>query len=208
MNCIVTAGPTFEPLDEVRRLTNFSTGKLGTELANFLAARGHKVILLVGEMATYSGEQKAQREEFFSTAADLRTKLKSFSSKKVDVIFHAAAVERFFVRQNFCAGRGEQIGGNQIGKKNPNARRKIAGGIGADAKNHCRTARLVSENQNRRLEIRGGRQTRKRHRRRTKTNRGLRDGFMCRERPGLRRRFWTGRRQRQAGAFGESAVVV
>jgi len=39
MNCIVTAGPTYEPLDDVRRLTNFSTGRLGTELANFLAAR-------------------------------------------------------------------------------------------------------------------------------------------------------------------------
>jgi phosphopantothenoylcysteine decarboxylase/phosphopantothenate--cysteine ligase len=41
MNCIVTAGPTYEPLDDVRRLTNFSTGRLGTELANFLAARVH-----------------------------------------------------------------------------------------------------------------------------------------------------------------------
>ena len=49
MNCIVTAGPTYEPLDGVRRLTNFSTGRLGTELANFLAARGHKVTLLIGE---------------------------------------------------------------------------------------------------------------------------------------------------------------
>ena len=38
MNCLVTAGPTFEPLDDVRRLTNFSTGRLGTELANFLTA--------------------------------------------------------------------------------------------------------------------------------------------------------------------------
>ena len=53
MNCIVTAGPTFEPLDEVRRLTNFSTGRLGMELANFLAARGHKVVLLIGETATH-----------------------------------------------------------------------------------------------------------------------------------------------------------
>ena len=38
MRCIVTAGPTYEPLDEVRRLTNFSTGRLGIELANFLTA--------------------------------------------------------------------------------------------------------------------------------------------------------------------------
>jgi phosphopantothenoylcysteine decarboxylase/phosphopantothenate--cysteine ligase len=95
MNCIVTAGPTFEPLDEVRRLTNFSTGKLGTELANFLAACGHKVTLLIGESATYAGERKAQCVEIFSTAADLRTKLKSFSGKKVDAVFHAAAVSDF-----------------------------------------------------------------------------------------------------------------
>ena len=95
MNCVVTAGPTYEPLDDVRRLTNFSTGRLGTELANYLAARGHKVILLIGETAVYAGERKAQRVEFFSTAVDLREKLKSFSAKKVDGIFHAAAVGDF-----------------------------------------------------------------------------------------------------------------
>ena len=95
MNCIVTAGPTYEPLDDVRRLTNFSTGRLGTELANFLAARGHKIILIIGEQATYSGEHRAQRVELFSTTADLRAKLKAVSTKKVDVIFHAAAVSDF-----------------------------------------------------------------------------------------------------------------
>jgi phosphopantothenoylcysteine decarboxylase/phosphopantothenate--cysteine ligase len=95
MNCIVTAGPTFEPLDEVRRLTNFSTGRLGTELANFLVARGHKVVLLVGEMATYPGERKAHKVEQFSTAADLREKFKALSRKKADAIFHAAAVSDF-----------------------------------------------------------------------------------------------------------------
>jgi phosphopantothenoylcysteine decarboxylase/phosphopantothenate--cysteine ligase len=95
MNCIVTAGPTFEPLDDVRRLTNFSTGKLGTELANFLAARGHNVTLLVGEMATYKDERRAQSVKTFSTTADLRAKLKSFSGQKVDAVFHAAAVSDF-----------------------------------------------------------------------------------------------------------------
>jgi len=109
MNCIVTAGPTYEPLDEVRRLTNFSTGRLGTELANFLAARGHKVILLIGEQATYSGEHKAQRVDFFSTAADLRTKLKAFSSKKVDVIFHAAAVGDFSFGRIFAPDAANKL---------------------------------------------------------------------------------------------------
>jgi phosphopantothenoylcysteine decarboxylase/phosphopantothenate--cysteine ligase len=95
MNCIVTAGPTFEPLDDVRRLTNFSTGRLGTELANFLALRGHKVTLLIGEAATYPGKRRAQSVKTFSTTADLRAKLKAFSGKKVDAIFHAAAVSDF-----------------------------------------------------------------------------------------------------------------
>ena len=95
MNCIVTAGPTFEPLDDVRRLTNFSTGRLGTELANFLTARGHRVTLLLGESATYAGERQVKSVKTFSTTADLRAKLKSFSGKKVDAIFHAAAVSDF-----------------------------------------------------------------------------------------------------------------
>ncbi len=95
MNCIVTAGPTYEPLDDVRRLTNFSTGRLGTELANFLTARGHQVTLLIGESATYAGERQAKTVIVYSTTADLRAKLKSFSGKKVDAIFHAAAVSDF-----------------------------------------------------------------------------------------------------------------
>jgi phosphopantothenoylcysteine decarboxylase/phosphopantothenate--cysteine ligase len=108
MNCIVTAGPTYEALDDVRRLTNFSTGRLGTELANFLAARGHLVTLLIGESATYAGERRAQPVKTFSTTADLRAKLKAFSGKKVDAIFHAAAVSDFTFGKIFtrdAAGR-------------------------------------------------------------------------------------------------------
>jgi phosphopantothenoylcysteine synthetase/decarboxylase len=109
MNCIVTAGPTFEPLDDVRRLTNFSTGRLGTELANFLAARGHKVVLLIGETAAHRGERLAQRVETFSTTADLRAKLKSFSGKKADAIFHAAAVSDFAFGKIFAPGESGKM---------------------------------------------------------------------------------------------------
>jgi phosphopantothenoylcysteine synthetase/decarboxylase len=109
MNCIVTAGPTYEPLDDVRRLTNFSTGRLGTELANYLVARGHKIVLLVGETATYSGERRAQRVETFTTTADLRGKLKALSSKKVDAIFHAAAAGDFMFGKIFARGESGKL---------------------------------------------------------------------------------------------------
>src|SRR5580700_6731848 len=102
MNCIVTAGPTCEPLDDVRRLTNFSTGRLGTELANHLTARGHAVTLLIGESATWPGERCAGKVTVFSTTADLRAKLKSLAGRKVDAIFHAAAVSDFGFGQIFA----------------------------------------------------------------------------------------------------------
>jgi phosphopantothenoylcysteine decarboxylase/phosphopantothenate--cysteine ligase len=95
MHCIVTAGPTFEPLDEVRRLTNFSTGRFGSLLANFLVERGHQVTLLLGHYATYNGEQKAQHIETFTTTENLREKLKEHSAKNISAVFHAAAVSDF-----------------------------------------------------------------------------------------------------------------
>ena len=109
MNCIVTAGPTYEPLDEVRRLTNFSTGRLGTELANYLVARGHQVILFIGEMAVYAGMRKAQRVESFTTTADLREKLKLLSTKKTDAVFHAGAVSDFTFGRIFEANEGGKL---------------------------------------------------------------------------------------------------
>jgi len=109
VNCIVTAGPTYEPLDDVRRLTNFSTGRLGTTLANYLAARGHNVILLLGEQATYAGERRAQRVESFSTTADLRAKLKTLAAKKVDAIFHAAAVSDFSFGRIFAPDAANKL---------------------------------------------------------------------------------------------------
>lgn len=95
MRCIVTAGPTYEPLDQVRRLTNFSTGRLGSELVNFLAARGHAVTLLIGQQATFRGERQAHRVETFTTTADLRHRLQALAAEPVDAIFHAAAVSDF-----------------------------------------------------------------------------------------------------------------
>ena len=48
MKIIVTTGPSFEPIDEVRRITNFSTGELGVLLANSFAQAGAEVFCLKG----------------------------------------------------------------------------------------------------------------------------------------------------------------
>ncbi len=95
MNCIVTAGPTYEPLDEVRRLTNFSTGAFGSKLANYLVARGHTVTLLLGQQSTHHGDQQAQEIVPFTTTTDLRERLQVLAARRVEAVFHAAAVSDF-----------------------------------------------------------------------------------------------------------------
>jgi phosphopantothenoylcysteine decarboxylase/phosphopantothenate--cysteine ligase len=125
MNCIVTAGPAYEPLDDVRRITNFSTGRLGTSLANYLAARGHNVILLLGEQATYTGERHAQRVESFSTTADLRAKLKTLATKKADAIFHAAAVSDFSFGRIFATDAVNKLVEIKSARKIPTRQGKL-----------------------------------------------------------------------------------
>ncbi|MBN2506690.1 MAG: DNA/pantothenate metabolism flavoprotein domain protein [Verrucomicrobia bacterium] len=95
--CIVTAGPTHEAVDEVRRLTNLSTGRLGIGLAAHLADCGHEVTLLVGEQATWAGERRAHRVQVFGSAADLSLRLEALRNCPPDAVFHAAAVSDFRV---------------------------------------------------------------------------------------------------------------
>jgi len=91
----VTAGPTYEPLDQVRRLTNFSSGRLGSELTNYLAECGHEVTLLIGQQATWRGERQAARVGTFSTTANLREQLQALAAESFDAVSHAAAVSDF-----------------------------------------------------------------------------------------------------------------
>jgi phosphopantothenoylcysteine decarboxylase/phosphopantothenate--cysteine ligase len=117
MNFIVTAGPTIEKLDTVRRLTNFSTGRTGTEMANFLAGRGHQVTLLVGEQSTWNGQRRAQKVINFSTTADLQDKLKTLSKSSFDAVFHMAAVGDFMfgkIWKRDSEGRLEEIASDKF----------------------------------------------------------------------------------------------
>ena len=51
MRFLVTAGPTREPIDPVRFLSNRSSGRMGYAIAAALRARGHAVTLVSGPVA-------------------------------------------------------------------------------------------------------------------------------------------------------------
>lgn len=48
---VITAGPTIEPLDPVRYMTNYSSGKMGYSLAEEAKNRGAEVVLISGPTA-------------------------------------------------------------------------------------------------------------------------------------------------------------
>lgn len=95
MRCIVTAGPTWEPLDAARRLTNFSTGRLGGELANALQLAGHEVDLFLSETAVWRAPLAALSRHGFSTTQSLAEGLRSLATDQPVAVFHAAAVSDF-----------------------------------------------------------------------------------------------------------------
>ena len=45
---LITAGPTYEQIDPVRFIGNYSTGKMGIELADSAARKGASVTLICG----------------------------------------------------------------------------------------------------------------------------------------------------------------
>jgi len=51
MRLLVTAGPTREPIDPVRYLSNRSSGKMGYALAEAARDRGHEVVLVSGPVS-------------------------------------------------------------------------------------------------------------------------------------------------------------
>lgn len=97
MRCLVTAGPTWEPVDQARRLTNLSTGRLGGELANALASAGHDVVLFLSETATWRLPLAAVTVRSFSTTTSLLEGLEREASQDRLAVFQVAAVSDFSV---------------------------------------------------------------------------------------------------------------
>jgi phosphopantothenoylcysteine decarboxylase/phosphopantothenate--cysteine ligase len=96
LRILVTSGGTAEPIDGVRVITNTSTGRTGTGLAEHLVRCGHDVVLLRARTAA-PGPPLA-REEIFETFVDLDAALtRVLGGEKFDAVIHAAAVGDFGV---------------------------------------------------------------------------------------------------------------
>lgn len=112
MKCLITSGPTREAIDQVRYITNFSTGNTGNSLAQAFSKAGWQVLHLQG-----LGSEPCIgncRHVSFSTGQDLGKLLKnSLLSEHPSWVIHCAAVSDYTVgvvetKQGFW--RPDQLG--------------------------------------------------------------------------------------------------
>jgi len=103
---LITAGPTREPLDPVRYLSNRSSGKMGYALARAAARRGAEVVLVSGPTALEcpSGVRRVP----VTTAAEMRDAvIKEFSPASAVVMAAAVADYRPVVTAEKKIKRGK-----------------------------------------------------------------------------------------------------
>lgn len=108
MNIVVTCGPAYAPIDGARRMTNFSTGRLGIALANDLQEAGHRVLCLKGEGATCPDPLHTKSDRFTTNGHLAEILLRLSLEADIHAVFHAAALCDFEV-ESVANDRGETI---------------------------------------------------------------------------------------------------
>jgi phosphopantothenoylcysteine decarboxylase/phosphopantothenate--cysteine ligase len=91
---LVTAGPTFEPIDPVRGLTNRSSGKMGYAVARAALEAGARVTLITGPTAIEPPQ--AARVERVETARQMLNAVNAHANG-VDIFIAVAAVADYYV---------------------------------------------------------------------------------------------------------------
>lgn len=95
MNILVTAGSSQEPIDNVRSICNFSTGKTGAFISDYLFSQKHNVTLITSVSAIKPQNTNIKILEY-KTFNDLHNILKNECNKQIyQVIIHAAAVSDY-----------------------------------------------------------------------------------------------------------------
>lgn len=112
MRILITAGPTREPIDDVRFISNRSSGQMGFALAQAAADEGHEVTLLLGPVLLPPSVADQVDVIRFNTTADLEVLLAEHFPK-CDVLIKAAAVADYrpseFIQGKTPRGQGLSI---------------------------------------------------------------------------------------------------
>lgn len=97
---LITCGPTWVAIDNMRVLSNRSTGELGHLLAKKLSSAKADITLLQGPV-THLFESTSVKIIRYSFFDELAQSLKSELKKRYDCVIHAAAVSDFKPKEKF-----------------------------------------------------------------------------------------------------------
>jgi phosphopantothenate-cysteine ligase len=99
---LITTGGTIEPIDGVRGITNFSSGRLGCIIAEQYLLAGHNVILVHGKkvhlptnLGVYLPRLVCHPITDTNSLMDILSQL---STQQIDVVIHAMAVSDYTVK--------------------------------------------------------------------------------------------------------------
>ena len=95
---LITAGPTYEKIDKVRYISNYSSGKMGISLARFAVNLGAEVILIKGPTLNTINHNNINVIDVITAENMYNEVLNHFSS--VDIGIFAAAVSDFRPKQS------------------------------------------------------------------------------------------------------------
>jgi phosphopantothenoylcysteine decarboxylase/phosphopantothenate--cysteine ligase len=95
---LVTASCTREPIDKIRFISNYSSGKMGFALARIAHARGARVILITGP--TYLPAPKGITTISIESAEEMKKEVFKYFLE-ADIVISAAAVADFRPREVF-----------------------------------------------------------------------------------------------------------
>lgn len=88
---VITAGPTYEKIDPVRFIGNYSSGKMGYALAEACASRGAEVVLVSGPVTLQTVHPNIQRIDVESAAEMHRAAADAFKDADVGILCAAVA---------------------------------------------------------------------------------------------------------------------
>ena len=87
---LLTAGPTYEKIDPVRFIGNYSSGKMGLAIAEEFAGRGAEVVLVCGPVNLKTSHPAIRRVDVESAAQMYEVTSKEFVNSDVAVLSAAA----------------------------------------------------------------------------------------------------------------------
>lgn len=88
---VITAGPTYEKIDPVRFIGNYSSGKMGFALAEECAERGAEVTLIAGPVSLNSHNSSIRRVDVETAEEMFRETVEAFKNASVGIMCAAVA---------------------------------------------------------------------------------------------------------------------